>query len=261
MEYFNAETLFTTSSLVALLTLFVLEVVLGIDNVIFLTILADRLPPAEAARARQLGIGGAVVGRILLLLAISFVIQLDENTIILNLTGRDLILLGGGLFLIGKSTYEIHHKLEDAEEDGHGSKKVAATLGAVVVQVLLIDLVFSLDSVITAIGVTDQFPVMVVAILSAAAIMLFFAEAIGDFVKRHPTMKILALSFLILIGVLLVVEGWAHEAAEELHLKNYIYFAMAFSFSVELLNMRFRRAGKPVQLHNQPTMPKKEAGA
>ena len=261
MDYFNAETLLTTTSLVALLTLFVLEIVLGIDNVIFLTILADKLPPAEAARARRLGISGAVLGRVLLLLAISFVIQLDENTIVLNLTGRDLILLAGGLFLIAKSTYEIHHKLEDLDEQAPTTGKAVVTLGAVVVQVLLIDLVFSLDSVITAIGITDQFPVMVVAIIAAAGVMLFFAEAIGDFVKRHPTMKILALSFLILIGALLVVEGWAHEAAEELQLKNYIYFAMAFSFLVELVNMRFRRAPDPVQLHNQPTMPKKEAGA
>jgi predicted tellurium resistance membrane protein TerC len=255
MDFFDPQTLFTTESFVALLTLLVLEIVLGIDNVIFLTILADRLPEHQQSTARRLGLSLAVVGRVLLLLAISAVIRLDETTLIWRLTGKDIILLIGGLFLIGKSTYEIHHKLEDAEETGTKVQQAAATLSGVLVQVLLIDLVFSLDSVITAVGITDQFPVMVIAILTAAGIMIAFAEAIGEFVKRHPTMKMLALSFLILIGSLLVVEGWNPEAAEELHLKNYIYFAMAFSFGVELLNMRFRRAKRePVQLHNQPSM-------
>ena len=240
MDFFDPQTLFTTESFVALLTLLVLEIVLGIDNVIFLTILADRLPPEQQSTARRLGLGLAIIWR---------------------LTGKDIILLVGGLFLIGKSTYEIHHKLEDAEETGTRVKEAAATLSSVLIQVLIIDLVFSLDSVITAVGITDQFPVMVVAIITAAGIMIVFAEAIGDFVKRHPTMKMLALSFLILIGSLLVVEGWAAEAAEDLHLKNYIYFAMAFSFGVELLNMQLRKAKRePVELHNQPTVKKEAAG-
>ncbi|MDJ0753070.1 MAG: TerC family protein [Ardenticatenaceae bacterium] len=242
----------TADGLIALVTLLALEVVLGIDNVIFITILADRLPEEDKAKARQRGIALAVVTRILLLLSISWVKSLEGTDLILGFSGKDLILLAGGVFLIGKSTYEIHEKLEVHDQTEARKAQAAATLGAVITQIIIIDIVFSLDSVITAIGITDAVPVMIVAILIAAAVMVFAAGAVSSFVKRHPTMKILALAFLILIGTLLVVEGWSPELAHELHIKNYAYFAMAFSFGVELLNMQLRRTkADPVQLHNQ----------
>jgi len=247
----------------ALLTLLALEIVLGIDNVIFIAILSSKLPTEEEqARARRLGIGLAVVTRILLLLSISWVMGLEESILNIlgnSLSGRDLILLGGGLFLIGKSTREIHEKLEAAERDRHGVDKAVTTLGAVVAQVMLVDVVFSLDSVITAIGIADDLWVMITAIVVAAGVMIIFAGRISDFVEEHPTMKILALAFLILIGSLLVIEGWNSEAVEDLHLKNYAYFAMAFSVLVELINIRVRES-RPVQLHNRPQMPKEGEG-
>jgi predicted tellurium resistance membrane protein TerC len=248
-------------NLVAFLTLAALEIVLGIDNVIFIAILAGRLPENERARARQLGIGLAVITRILLLLSISYIMRLTTPlfTIFDNgLSGRDLILLGGGLFLIAKSTHEIHDKLE-AVEGTHAPEKAAASLVAVVAQVMLIDVVFSLDSVITAIGISGNLPIMIAAIVVAAVVMVFFAGRISDFVEKHPTMKVLALAFLILIGALLVIEGWNQEAAEELHLKSYAYFAMAFSVVIELINLRVRKRGEPVQLHNQPHLPADES--
>lgn len=246
-----------TENLIALLTLFVLEIVLGIDNIIFLSILSEKLPADQQAKARQTGIGLAVVGRLLLLLSINWVLGLEADIFTLFGTGiswKDLILLVGGSFLIGKSTYEIHEKLEAAEHGGKAATKGKVTFTSVILQILMIDLVFSLDSVITAVGIADHLWVMVVAIVSAAAIMLFASGYVASFVKRHPTTKILALAFLILIGVLLVIEGWAGHAAEELHLKNYAYFAMAFSFIVEMVNIRFR-TNQAVSLHNQPKMP------
>ena len=249
--------LFTTQNFVALITLLALEVVLGIDNVIFIAILAGKLPPEQRDFGRKLGIGLAIFTRILLLLGISWIIGLTAPLIEVfgnQISGRDLILLVGGLFLIGKSTFEIHEKLE-AEDTGHRTvRKAAATLTSVVAQILLIDVVFSLDSVITAIGIADALPVMITAIIIAAGAMVLFSGAISAFVERHPTMKILALAFLILIGSLLVIEGWNPEAAHALHLKNYAYFAMAFSFGVELVNMRLRRP-EPVHLHNRPSLP------
>jgi predicted tellurium resistance membrane protein TerC len=249
------EGLFTAQNLVAFLTLTALEIVLGIDNVIFVAILAGKLPPHQQDLGRKLGIGLAVVTRILLLLGISWIATLTRPVMSVfqnPLSGRDLILLVGGLFLIGKSTYEIHEKLEAAE---HPRVQIAAaTLATVIVQIIIIDIVFSLDSVITAIGISNVLPVMVLAIIIAAAVMIFFAGAISRFVEKHPTMKMLALSFLILIGVMLVIEGWNPNVAHDLHLRNYIYFAMAFSFGVELVNMRVRRT-EPVHLHNQPTLP------
>lgn len=246
-----------------LLTLLALEIVLGIDNVIFIAILASKLPTeGEQAKARRLGIGLAVVTRVLLLLSISWVMGLEESILNIlgnSLSGRDMILLGGGLFLIGKSTREIHEKLEAEERDRHGVEKAVTSLTAVVAQVLLVDVVFSLDSVITAIGIADELWVMITAIVIAAGVMIVFAGRISDFVEEHPTMKILALAFLILIGSLLVIEGWNAEAVEDLHLKNYAYFAMAFSVLVELINIRVRES-RPVQLHNRPQMPKKEEG-
>ena len=245
--------LFTAENLVALLTLTALEIVLGIDNVIFIAILSGKLPQEQQARARTLGISLAVIMRILLLLAIGWVMSLTFPLFNLGaneISGRDLILLAGGLFLIGKSTYEIHERLE-AEEHSR-EKRTAATFASVIAQVVLIDIVFSLDSVITAVGMSGVLAVMIPAVLIAAVVMLAFAGAISRFVERHPTFKILALAFLVLIGTLLVVEGWNSELAHELHLRNYIYFAMAFSVLIEIINVRIRSQGTPVKLHNQP---------
>jgi predicted tellurium resistance membrane protein TerC len=246
--------LFTAQGIVALLTLASLEIVLGIDNVIFIAVLAGKLPEEQRARARSVGISLAVITRILLLLAITWVMQLTNPllTILGNgLSGRDLILLGGGLFLIGKSTFEIHEKLE-AGEHGSIGKAAAASFASVIAQIVLIDIVFSLDSVITAVGISGNLWVMVPAVLVAAAVMLFFAGAIGGFVEKHPTMKVLALAFLILIGTLLVIEGWNSEVVHQYHLRNYVYFAMAFSFAVELVNMRVRHPSDPITLRNRP---------
>lgn len=249
-------------SVVALVTLLALEIVLGIDNVIFIAILSSKLPQDQQSRARRLGIALAVITRIILLLSISFIMSLTQPLITIfdnGLSGRDIILLVGGLFLIGKSTREIHEKLEAAE--GHTrADRAVATLGAVIAQVMLIDIVFSLDSVITAVGISGELPVMITAIVIAAAVMILFADGISEFVEQHPTMKVLALAFLILIGSLLVIEGWNPEAAEDLHLKNYAYFAMAFSVVIELINIRVRKQGQPVQLHNRPSMPKEQEG-
>lgn len=248
--------LFTTEGLVALATLTLLEIVLGIDNVIFIAILTGKLPTEEQGRARTIGIALAVITRILLLLAITWIMQLTQPLLTIfgkGLSGRDLILLIGGLFLIGKSTYEIHEKLESMEHST--TAKVAASFVAVISQIILVDIVFSLDSVITAVGISGHLAVMIPSVLIAAIVMLFAAGGISSFVEKHPTMKILALAFLILIGVMLVIEGWAPELAHELHIKNYAYVAMAFSFVVELINIQLRPASAhPVQLHNRPAL-------
>lgn len=250
------EQLFAFDNLIALLTLLALEIVLGIDNVIFIAILSSKLPVEQQARARTTGISLAVITRILLLFGISWIMTLTQplfNIFNNELSGRDLILLVGGLFLIGKSTYEIHEKLEAAEHSR--AVKAIASFTAVIIQIVLVDIVFSLDSVITAVGISNHIEIMVTAVVLAAVVMLTFAGAISGFVERHPTMKVLALAFLILIGSMLVIEGWNAEAAHELHLKNYAYFAMAFSFLVEMVNLRMRKqAAEPVQLHNQPTL-------
>jgi predicted tellurium resistance membrane protein TerC len=245
----------TAQDLVALLTLTTLEIVLGIDNVIFIAILASKLPTEQQARARSVGIGLAVITRILLLLSITWIMNLQNDLFGIfgnGISGRDLILLGGGLFLIGKSTFEIHERLEAPDHDRE--TRVAASFTSVIAQIVLIDIVFSLDSVITAVGISGNLVIMIPAVVIAAALMLFAAGPISSFVERHPTMKILALAFLIAIGVLLVVEGWNPEAAHDLHLRNYIYFAMAFAFVLELINMRIRGQATPVHLHNQPTL-------
>ena len=239
-------------SLVALLTLVLLEIVLGIDNVIFIAILSGKLPHNQQAKARSTGIGLAVIARIALLFSITWIMRLTHPMFSLfshGFAGRDLILLVGGLFLIGKSTFEIHERLEAAEHDE--KTRATATFVSVIAQIILIDIVFSLDSVITAVGISGNLWVMVPAVLVAAAVMLFFAGPIAAFVERHPTMKILALAFLILIGFLLVLEGWLREAVEELHLKNYAYFAMAFSLAVEMINLRVREKSQPVHLHSR----------
>ena len=229
---------------IALATLTALEVVLGIDNVVFISILAGKLPPAQRDRARKTGLALAMIMRILLLLSLAWVIRLTTPLFTVvgeEISGRDLVLLLGGLFLIGKSTHEIHDKLEGAE--GGRSAIVAPSLGSVLIQIVLLDIVFSLDSVITAVGMVTQIPVMVTAIVVAVGAMMLFAGAISEFVERHPTVKMLALSFLILIGVALIGEGLDRHIP-----KGYIYFAMAFSVGVEMLNLRLRRV-KPEAVH------------
>jgi len=250
------EVLFTAEGLAALLTLTALEVVLGIDNVIFISILSNKLPAGQRDSGRRLGIGLAVATRILLLLTITWIIGLTKPWFQIlghGFSGRDLILLGGGLFLIGKSTFEIHEKLETTEEEPE-SRGGKATMLGVIIQITIIDIVFSLDSVITAVGISGDLVVMIPAIMVAAIVMMVASGSISRFVERHPTMKVLALSFLILIGVLLVIEGWNPEVVHSYHLKNYAYFAMAFSFLVELVNMRFRTSQRPVKLRNQPSI-------
>jgi predicted tellurium resistance membrane protein TerC len=254
--------LFTGANLVALLTLIALEIVLGIDNVIFIAILSGKLPPDQQDRARQIGIALAVGSRILLLLAISWVIGLTEPlfTIFGNeISGRDLILLVGGTFLIAKSTFEIHEKLEALDDREERRVAKATSMTAVIAQVVVIDIVFSLDSVITAVGISGVLAIMITAILIAAVVMLVFSGVIAGFVEQHPSMKMLALAFLILIGVLLVIEGWNSELVEELQLRNYAYFAMIFAFLVEIVNIRLRKTDHPVHLHNRPHMPPEES--
>jgi predicted tellurium resistance membrane protein TerC len=233
---------------IALLTLSVLEIVLGIDNIVFISILAGKLPPDQRERARRVGLGLAMFIRIALLLSITWVMGLTAPLFTLGqqISGRDLILIIGGLFLLAKSTHEIHDKLEG--EEGHGSAKVAASFVAVIVQILLLDIVFSLDSVITAVGMAEDVAVMIIAVVVAVAVMMASARTISDFVDRHPTVKMLALSFLLLIGVSLIAEGFDQHIP-----KGYIYFAMGFSVFVEMINLRIRARGKPVQLHQPYT--------
>ncbi len=230
----------------ALATLLLLEIVLGVDNVVFISILADKLPEDQRERARRVGLGLAMLMRILLLLSISWVVQLTDPLFAVfgkEISGRDLILLLGGLFLLWKSTHEMHGQLEG--DHGEVSKRVAASFRAVIAQILLLDIVFSLDSVITAIGMADDIGVMITAVVIAVAFMFFFARAISGFVARHPTVKMLALSFLLLIGVSLVADGLGFHIP-----KGYIYFSMAFSLFVEVMNIRLRRPKQaPVQLH------------
>ena len=235
-------------SWIALLTLTALEIVLGIDNIVFISILAGKLPEAQRNKARQVGLALAMITRVLLLLSLSWLIGLTAPLFTVlkqEISGRDLILLAGGLFLLAKSTHEMHDKLE-GEESADGTRKAAASFASVIIQILLLDIVFSLDSVITAVGMADELGVMITAVIIAVGVMLIFAGRISDFVDKHPTVKILALSFLLLIGVSLLGEGL------EFHIpKGYIYFAMAFSLGVELLNMRLRRVTAPVHLHGR----------
>ena len=244
------EALFSPDNLVALLTLTALEIVLGVDNVIFISILAGKLPAEQQARARNVGLSLALITRILLLFSLSWIIGLTAPLFTVlgrSISGRDLILLGGGLFLLAKATYEIHERLEG--EEGHGRGAAAASFGAVIVQILLLDIVFSLDSVITAVGMVDELPIMIAAVIVAIGIMLLSAGAISDFVNRHPTVKMLALSFLLLIGFSLIVEG-LHQHIP----KGYIYFAMAFSVFVEMLNL-FARRRSEAKHPEHPTQP------
>ena len=230
---------------IAFATLLALEIVLGIDNVVFISILAGKLPANQQAKARYLGLALAMVTRIILLFSISWMVRLTAplfTVFAMEISGRDLILIVGGLFLIGKSTHEIHQKLEG--ERGQVSARVAPTFTGVLVQILLLDVVFSLDSVITAVGMVNQIGIMVAAVMVAVIVMIGFAGAIGRFVERHPTVKMLALSFLLLIGMTLMAEGFDQHIS-----KGYIYSAMAFSVFVEVLNLRAKKAAEPVKFH------------
>jgi predicted tellurium resistance membrane protein TerC len=240
--------LLTSENLIALLTLSSLEIVLGIDNIVFISILVAKLPRERQARARRIGLLLAMGMRIALLLAISWVMGLTAplfsiTAIGQEFSGRDLILLLGGLFLVAKATWEIHDKLEGAEHSQRAPR--AASFGAILLQIVLLDIVFSLDSVITAVGMARDVEIMVAAVVIAVLVMMVFAGTISAFIERHPTMKMLALSFLLLIGVVLIADGFGQHVS-----KGYIYFAMAFSLFVELLNLRLRRTAEPpVQLH------------
>ena len=231
---------------IAFITLLGLEIVLGIDNVVFISILAGKLPAEQQQKARYVGLGLAMFMRIALLFSISWVIRLTAPLFAVfghEISGRDLILIGGGLFLLAKATREIHQKLEG--EQGHASVRVKPSFSSVIIQILLLDIVFSLDSVITAVGMVDDISIMISAVVIAVAFMMVFAAPISNFVERHPTFKMLALSFLLLIGFTLIAEGWGRHIP-----KGYIYVAMAFSLFVEALNLKLRKAGsEPVSLH------------
>ncbi|RKS55133.1 putative tellurium resistance membrane protein TerC [Gillisia mitskevichiae] len=222
---------------IALLTLTFMEIVLGIDNIIFISLVADKLPEHQQKRARIGGLAAALIMRVLLLLSITWIIGLTKPVLSLGefeLSWRDLILISGGIFLLVKSTLEIHHKVEGHVEE-HTVKK-ASSFGYAILQIVLLDIIFSFDSILTAIGLTEQILLMIIAVMISIVVMMIFAKAVGDFVSKHPTIQILALSFLILIGVMLIVEG-AHYHVP----KGYIYFAVFFSLSIEMLNMRFRK--------------------
>jgi predicted tellurium resistance membrane protein TerC len=233
---------------VGFVTLVLLEIVLGIDNVVFISILAGKLPGEQQGRARRLGLGLAMIMRILLLLSLTWIVRLTAPLFTVleqEISGRDLVLIVGGLFLIWKSTHEIHGNLEG--EEGEASAKVAPTLGAVLIQIMLLDVVFSLDSVITAVGMVDEIGVMIAAVVLAVGFMFIFSRSIGEFVERHPTVKMLALSFLLMIGVALIADGLDRHIP-----KGYIYFAMAFSVGVELLNLRAKRVREDAVRLRQP---------
>jgi predicted tellurium resistance membrane protein TerC len=240
------ELLLDPQAWIAFVTLTVLELVLGIDNVIFISILVDKLPRERREIARRLGLAAAMLMRIVLLLMLAWIIGLTAPLFAVlgkEISGRDLILIGGGLFLLWKSVGEIHQLMEG--EEGERSAAVRATFAAVILQVMVIDMVFSLDSIITAVGMVREVEVMIAAVVASVALMMAFAGAIGRFVSMHPTIKMLALAFLVLIGVLLIAEGLGHSVP-----KGYVYFAMAFSVAVEMLNIRMRkRAARPVHLH------------
>jgi predicted tellurium resistance membrane protein TerC len=235
---------------IALITLAALEIVLGIDNIIFLSIMANKLPEHQRARARIIGLAGACLTRVALLMSLAWLARLTEPLFHLAghaVSGRDLILLGGGLFLLGKSALEIHEQVESTD-GGHGPEDVigkvaSVSFASVIVQIMILDIVFSLDSVITAVGMTNNVPVMITAIVIAIGVMMFFAGAVSRFVEEHPTIKILALAFLIMIGMVLVGEGMGFHVP-----KAYVYFAMGFSVAVEMLNIRMRK-----RLQNKPS--------
>lgn len=249
------ELLIDPNAWIAFATLTALELVLGIDNIIFISILVDKLPEQRRDVARRIGLAMAMFMRIGLLLLLAWIIGLTAPLLTVlgkEISGRDLILIGGGLFLLWKSTSEIHQSLEGVES--HSPGPVKATFGAVILQIMVIDLVFSLDSIITAVGMVDDVEVMIAAVVASVALMMLFAGAIGRFVSDHPTIKMLALSFLVAVGVVLIAEGFGHHVP-----KGYIYFAMAFSLAVEMLNIRMRRRAAAVHLHASYA-PEKDSG-
>jgi len=238
-------------------TLTFLEIVLGVDNIIFISILSGKLPAEQQVTARRVGLLGAMLTRILLLFSLAWIVKLTAPLFTVAghpISGRDLILILGGLFLLGKSTFEIHDKLEGQE--GHASRKVAASFASVIVQIMLLDIVFSLDSVITAVGMVDEVWVMIAAVVVSVALMIVSAETISAFVHKHPTVKMLALSFLLLIGMSLLLEGFEQHIP-----KGYIYFAMGFSVFVEMINLRLRRKTEPVHLKDRYANEQQAAGA
>jgi len=241
------DAIFSSEGLLALITLTFLEIILGVDNVIFISILSGKLPHDQQPRARRSGLLAAMVMRIALLLSIAWIIRLTAplfHVVGRPISGRDLILIGGGLFLLAKATVEIHDRLEG--EEGRESARAAPSFAAVIIEIMLLDIVFSLDSVITAVGMAESVVVMVAAVVLAVGIMMFSAEPISSFVNRHPTVKVLALSFLLLIGVSLIGDGLGMHIP-----KGYIYFSMGFSVFVEMINLRLRGAGPPVKLHDR----------
>ena len=244
--------LFSSEALISLITLIVLEIVLGVDNVIFVSIIMGRLDAEQQKKARKIWMVTGMIVRVFLLLSLSWLVK-NGNTDLFTVFGkgftlRSLIMLGGGIFLLIKTVGEIHQKLEGEEHEAAGMKKKTVKLLNVVIQMMLVDMVFSFDSIITAVGMAQHVEVMIIAVIIAMIIMFVFSGKIADFVEKHPTIKMLALSFLVMIGMVLLVEGWSPEKAEDLHLKNYVYFAMAFSFSVEILNMQLRKRSNPVHL-------------
>src|SRR3954471_11266425 len=250
MEY-----LFSADALISLLTLTILEIVLGVDNVIFVSIIMGRMPKSQQLNARRVWMIAGICVRVLLLLALGWLIR-QKGKPLFEISGKgfdlaSLVMLAGGLFLIYKTVKEIHHKLEGEEEQAGGNASKPASFGSAIGQIILVDMVFSFDSIITAVGIAKHLEVMIIAVVIAMFIMFLFSQKIADFINRHPTLKMLALSFLVMVGMVLIVEGWSGENAESLHLKNYVYFAMAFSFIVELLKMRLRKGmPKPVELRS-----------
>ena len=250
MEY-----LFSADALISLLTLTILEIVLGVDNVIFVSIIMGRMPKNQQLNARRVWMIAGICVRVLLLLALGWLIR-QKGKPLFEVFGKgfdlaSLVMLAGGLFLIYKTVKEIHHKLEGEEELAAGNTSKPASFGSAIGQIILVDMVFSFDSIITAVGIASHLEIMILAVVIAMIIMFMFSQKIADFIGKHPTLKMLALSFLVMVGFVLIVEGWAGEDAENLHLKNYVYFAMAFSFIVELLNMKLRKSiSKPVELRS-----------
>jgi predicted tellurium resistance membrane protein TerC len=252
MEY-----LFTLDALISLITLTVLEVVLGIDNVIFVSIIMGRMPKNQQLKARRVWMVAGITMRILLLMALGWLVRQKGNPLFTAFgKGFDLaslVMLAGGLFLLYKTVKEIHHKLEGEEGTGEVGKKPATFLSAIW-QIILVDMIFSFDSIITAVGIAKHLEVMIIAVVIAMIVMFLFSQKIAAFINLHPTLKMLALSFLVMVGMVLIVEGWAGEQAEALHLKNYVYFGMVFSFIVELLNMKMRKKTSPPVQFRQPSL-------
>jgi predicted tellurium resistance membrane protein TerC len=248
--------LFSVDGLISLLTLTILEIVLGIDNVIFVSIIMGRLPKSQQLNARRIWMIAGIIVRVLLLMALGWLIRQKGNPLFTVFDkGFDLaslVMIAGGLFLLYKTVKEIHHKLEGDEEEFQNAGKKVSSFGGAMGQIVLVDMIFSFDSIITAVGIANHLEVMIVAVVIAMIIMFLFSQKIANFINNHPTLKMLALSFLVMVGMVLIVEGWSGERAEELHLKNYVYFGMVFSFIVELLNMKMMKKNQkpPVKLRN-----------